>query len=113
MAGFRRRLGGVDWLHLPSARVPAGPVFSRALSTHYVVTAMPNRLPYLATLVLLQPGCSEPTGIDAGSFQARFAGAATGSLAGSSSAGVVDAEEFPNGLFNIRMSARSWWLGEL
>ena len=103
MAGFRRRHGGVDWLHLPNARVPAGPAFSRLAVHPLFVAAMPNRLPYLAALVLLQPGCSEPTGIDAGSFQARLAGAATGSLAGSSSAGVVYAEEFPNGLFNIRM----------
>jgi hypothetical protein len=64
---------------------------------------MPTRLPYLSALVLLLPGCSEPTGIDAGSFQARLVGAAAGSLAGSSSAGVIYAEEFPNGQFTIRM----------
>jgi hypothetical protein len=64
---------------------------------------MPTRLPYLSALVLLLPGCSEPTGIDAGSFQARLVGAAAGSLAGSSSAGVIYAEEFPDGQFTIRM----------
>lgn len=111
MAGFRRRLGGVDWLHLPSAG-PGRPRIQPG-AVHPLRGDRNAQPPAVATLVLLQPGCSEPTGIDAGSFQARFAGAATGSLAGSSSAGVVDAEEFPNGLFNIRMSARSWWLGEL
>jgi hypothetical protein len=66
---------------------------------------MPNRLPYLAALVLLLPGCSgpEPEEIDAGSFRARLAGAAAGSLAGPSSAGVVYTEETPDGLFTIRM----------
>ncbi|MGH3846388.1 MAG: hypothetical protein ACRDS0_33975, partial [Pseudonocardiaceae bacterium] len=66
---------------------------------------MPTRLPYLSALVLLLPGCSgtEPDGVDAGSFRARLAGAAAGSLAGPSSAGVVYTEETPDGLFTIRM----------
>jgi hypothetical protein len=64
---------------------------------------MPNRLPYLAALVLLLPGCSEPGEIDAGSFQARLAGAAAGSLAGPSGAGVVYSDETPDGQFTVRM----------
>jgi hypothetical protein len=64
---------------------------------------MPKRLPYLVALVVLLPGCSEPEELDAGTFQARLAGATAASLAGESSAGLVFTEETPDGQFTIRM----------
>jgi hypothetical protein len=66
---------------------------------------MPARAPRLVLLAPLLAACSEPSEIDAGTFQAHLTGATSGTLSGSSAAGVVYTEDRPDGSFTIRMLA--------
>jgi hypothetical protein len=64
---------------------------------------MPIRAQRLVLLASFLVGCSEPNGLEAGTFEARLSGATSVTLTGESSAGVIYVEEQPDGLYIIRM----------